>query len=1064
VSEQTNRLKTNTNQSAMMFTKISRRPGSPGLSSKQLRLTGAIVTLLLSGFTFAGATPYYKSENALFSMRPDQDTAVTHISRWGPVGMSLDLVQPAFTIRIKTIEPGSPAAATGTLKPGHFIQTINGHQLHEIDPRIQLGNWITRAEAGDGKLVLDVADTPDGVPRKVVVQLEPLGAYSASWPLDCPKSERIVRDLAEYLKTPGNQKGFADIGMLFLLSTGDASDLEYVQQWARSTKGPGSYPWHLGYGGLALCEYYLRTGDEQVLPKIQRIADKLVEMENFGGWVSRGPIANLNYGGGGGHLNAAGVSCVVTLSMAKECGADVPEDTLLRVLTRFFRYSGRGNVPYGMGHPESGFTDNGKNGALAFAMAAAANLTGQGEDSIYARARDTAALFSFYSTSFMLHGHTGGGIGEIWRSAAMGLMHGKQPGHYREFMDQRRWHYELSRRFDGSFGIVGGERYDNEEWGIAYALTYTIPRGHLRLAGAPQSKFSKNHALPERPWGNEADDAFQSLEPAVGPANQHYTIVGETLAENASMAMLRKLGGDADPDMVRKYIHHPSFQVRSIAANAIAAHGTGLLEEFLASEDARVRHAALQGVSKQPQQLLTPDIFAHIIKMIQNPDESWFVKDMAIEVVGKAPPDWIVEQVDVLLPFLAHEEWWFHKTALAALAPVVADERVYQKVLPAIGQLMQRNYRYSISGVLRWGTLPEQLRQASPEIQQLARESLKEAYTNFIAYEHPLPQVENKVNPMNREAILLSIVELPGGYDTLYAIGKQESPEADLPFKQIFLKADPANFGPELKQIVNRAVGGDLIPQYLAQHREDLLMEAGSPGEVSGAKMPGLLELYQKVGIDDYNWKNVGPEHNEMEWFYHSFNPPEKWLEPDDRLGRYREVTFPDGMENWYAMDFDPAAAGWRRGIAPFAAADGKLAAPAGSTSADFCQGDDPPNTLWEDDVLLIRGSFDFPELEAGYRYRLLHAGISAVGLGGGYRLYINGKLFIEDPKGVDRRAGGKPIGRMIPKEWWPEFENGPVTLAAISFKKHHPRSKKYGGNISFFMQRMKVPPIEAKP
>ena len=49
----------------------------------------------------------------------------------------------------------------------------------------------------------------------------------------------------------------------------------------------------------------------------------------------------------------------------------------------------------------------------------------------------------------------------------------------------------------------------------------------------------------------------------------------------------------------------------------------------------------------------------------------------------------------------------------------------------------------------------------------------------------------------------------------------------------------------------------------------------------------------------------------------------------------------------------------------------------------------------------------------------------------------------------------------MITRDWWPDFENGKVTLAAISFKKHHPKSKKYGGDIAFFMQRMKVPPLE---
>ena len=119
-------------------------------------------------------------------------------------------------------------------------------------------------------------------------------------------------------------------------------------------------------------------------------------------------------------------------------------------------------------------------------MAAAAALTPDGEKSLYASARDISARFSFQSTSYMLHGHTGGGIGEIWRSAAMGLLCGKKPQQYREFMDNRQWHYDLSRRFDGSFGILGGSGYDKELWGVAYPLAYTIPRKTLRITGAPR--------------------------------------------------------------------------------------------------------------------------------------------------------------------------------------------------------------------------------------------------------------------------------------------------------------------------------------------------------------------------------------------------------------------------------------------------------------------------------------------------------------------------------------------------------------------------------------------------
>ncbi|MGB0745129.1 MAG: DUF6288 domain-containing protein, partial [Opitutales bacterium] len=385
--------------------------------------------LFCCGLLNAETSSYY-IRDSLFSKRPPEDKELSHLTRVGPIGISVDLLQPAFTIRVKAVESGSPAASAG-IKPGMYIESINGEKLADIDPRIQLGNWITRAEATDGRLKMKVAMKPGGETTDIVVEIPVLGSYSETWPLNCPKSEKIVRNYAEYLKTPGSDQGFAGIGMLFLLSTGDESDLDHVRKWARAHDGSFTYTWHIAYGGLALCEYYLRTGDEQVMPAIQRMVDRLVETENFGGWAGRAGTASLSYGGGGGHLNAAGTLGVAYLMLAKECGADVPEETLLRTLQRFYRYSARGNVPYGKGKPEGGFTDNGKNGKLAFSMAAAASLDPSGEESIYARARDASSQFAYYSTSFMLHGHTGGGIGEIWRSASMGLVKDKLPKHYR---------------------------------------------------------------------------------------------------------------------------------------------------------------------------------------------------------------------------------------------------------------------------------------------------------------------------------------------------------------------------------------------------------------------------------------------------------------------------------------------------------------------------------------------------------------------------------------------------------------------------------------------------------
>ena len=73
-------------------------------------------------------------------------------------------------------------------------------------------------------------------------------------------------------------------------------------------------------------------------------------------------------------------------------------------------------------------------------------LDPKGEESLYAKARDIAAMHSFYSGSYMNHGHTGGGIGEVWRSAAMGLLYEKNPKQYREFMNNRSWWIDISRR------------------------------------------------------------------------------------------------------------------------------------------------------------------------------------------------------------------------------------------------------------------------------------------------------------------------------------------------------------------------------------------------------------------------------------------------------------------------------------------------------------------------------------------------------------------------------------------------------------------------------------------
>ena len=110
------------------------------MTTKALALTSGLILFALTGLCgSAGSaaetgTGFYK-QPALFSTRPGETKSEQSIDRFGPVGMAIDLIQPAFTMRIKSIEEGSPAAATGKFGKGQIIESINGEALRDIDPR-----------------------------------------------------------------------------------------------------------------------------------------------------------------------------------------------------------------------------------------------------------------------------------------------------------------------------------------------------------------------------------------------------------------------------------------------------------------------------------------------------------------------------------------------------------------------------------------------------------------------------------------------------------------------------------------------------------------------------------------------------------------------------------------------------------------------------------------------------------------------------------------------------------------------------------------------------------------
>ncbi|MEM7391196.1 MAG: DUF6288 domain-containing protein, partial [Verrucomicrobiota bacterium] len=791
-----------------------------------------------------------------------------------------------------------------------------------------------------------------------------------------------------------------------------------------------------------------------------------------------------------GQMNAAAVQATTFLLLARACGVRGHEDVMLQALKQQFRFAGRGCVPYGDGHPNPAFIDNGKTGALAFTMAAAAALSPDGEESIYARARDVCASKSFYNTSYLNVGHTGGGIGEVWRGASIGFLRDARPQQYRDILDERRWLMDQSRLHDGSLTIAGGQGYDsgkNQGWcGAVLGLTYTGPRKHLQITGAPRSQYAHTFPLPKRIWGTAADDVFQSPDPIADANGKTFDMNTERFDEDGAAPAMSRMGVPRNAyshtlprpkvaptaDTFDHYARHPDFGLRHYAAGRIQANGlTDLTIRYLHHPDPRLRAVGCKAAAGS----LTPEMTQPLLRMINDPKESWWVVQAALQALSGASKEDLLPHLDRLIDLAQHEEWWIQNAAVTALGPVADDPKVSRKIFPVLGHVFAANRRHN---TLRgpFIALTGKLRTASKDVQQVALANFAEAYT---AYPKAGAKREEVAHPTAEEELLGhlagNMAEIPGGLDTLYKVASKRYPTEVLPHRATFLSKSDYSQDPIAQKALAPTILNELIPEHVGKNRKrlhelaDSSIQSERPG---GSRDPidTLAGLYQRAGRTQYGWHMFADLRN-AEWSYHSFDPiPAEQVPFDQLITRYREVTLPSGMENWFDPAFDPAGAGWKTGRSPFGNYNDKIPTGALPKCSTTCVGPDcysgtPVNTLWEKEVLLLRGRFKIPPLKSGHRYRLRVNMGERVGLGGGHIVYVNGKQLIESPKG-NGRGGGGVKGAYITKEWLDDFNRGEVTIALKTFIRYNdkykakPSSRTPQGVMSIHFDEQKLPPM----
>jgi hypothetical protein len=626
---------------------------------------------------------------------------------WPPfqVGVTGIMAAPAedtvIPLTVAEVTPDTPAA--GKLQVGDVLVAVNGVKLEAPDPRPVLGNAITAAEAGNGKLTFSVERA--GKPVQATVMIPVVGAYSATWPIDCPKTNRIVAAAAARsmeLIDPGKD---ADLNRttamhcMFLLSTGKDEHLAAVGKLMRASV-PGmdkvsGHTWNNSYMLIAMGEYYLRTGDKVVLPPMRKIVDDSFERDCVGGW-GHWDYLNPSYTRSG-LVNAAGAPLFVGIVLARECGVAMKDADFEKSLRYFYRFAGYGGVPYGDQGPDSGGSTNGKSGMLGVALSLL--------NEPYAGASRLLAVEQADSYDDFEGGHTGNFTNVMWRALSAPGVPENMRQHYRRHQDKLRWYFELCRQPNGGFRMLPAmlkePRYANEEFGMAVALNYTGGWRKLRITGAPPTRFSV--IKPVRDVFSKNPD-FLKMGFAEGCKEADFAAELEAISrmlpwnarspfqtrqsKQAGQAAKAKPGPTLPPvDEIARHFRHWNPQVRCQAACAIGYHGDKALpaiEKAIHSSDARVRQAGLRGLSGYLTFFMMRSPFTYsaegfermvpwVVEVLKNPRSDISEIDAALYAMGAAPKKCIVEHLGLIASFLKHDEWWLRSSAFMAICETGAD-------------------------------------------------------------------------------------------------------------------------------------------------------------------------------------------------------------------------------------------------------------------------------------------------------------------------------------------------------------------------------------------------------
>lgn len=272
----------------------------------------------------------------------------------GPTGIRAQITHENpcyFTVRY--VFAKSPA--DGKIKPDDIIVGANGKMLerpHQFGrlrvagwdgPLVDMAELIEDSQGKDGKLDLMVwPGGKKGDQKTVTIQIKPVGRFSPTYPFDCPRSEKLVEELCDFLVTQYEREGGFHKNVhthshcvLALMASGnkkyDSLIKKVMAGYANKRYDPNQeagFPcWGWGYDGIVMGEYYLRTKDKSLLPAMKSLAEcyeLAQDWRNGGNSHKPFPAIEQRIAAGGpkgyGPMAGPGALAMLAMSLFKEGG------------------------------------------------------------------------------------------------------------------------------------------------------------------------------------------------------------------------------------------------------------------------------------------------------------------------------------------------------------------------------------------------------------------------------------------------------------------------------------------------------------------------------------------------------------------------------------------------------------------------------------------------------------------------------------------------------------------------------------------------------------------------